>query len=662
MSSKMLVTTALPYANGDIHIGHILEHIQADIWCRFHRMQGIDCRFFCADDTHGTPIMVSAQAQNITPEELIAKSYDNHYRDLTGFLVEYDNYYTTNSEENKQLIYEIYEALKNKNHIETKTIQQAYCEHDKMFLPDRFVKGTCPKCGAKEQFGDACEVCSHTYSTAELKDSYCTLCKNPPTQKQSEHLFFKLGDFQDFLKAWVKDHTQSEISNKLNEWLDQDLKSWDISRDKPYFGFEIPGYKEKYFYVWVDAPVGYMASTLNWCNKNNQNFADWWKNKDTKIYHFIGKDIVYFHTLFWPAMLEASGFNTPEKVFVHGFVKVNGEKMSKSKGTFINAKTFLNHLSPEYLRYYYASKLSLNVDDLDLNLNDFMSRVNSELVGKITNLASRGAQMLGKRLDGIVVPLKSEEAKELVKMAQSKSEIIAKAYTDLNFHKALTEIRTIADEANKYFDQKQPWNLIKEDPESTKEVLSAIINVFRIITIYLKPVLPSYALQVEKLFNDKPYTWDDTKHLLENKKINEYTHLMGRIDKKAIDAMIEEEKSQTKEKPKKTESFIEIDDFLKVDLRVGLVESVEPVEGADKLLKLIIDLGPMGKKQVFAGIKSNYSEETLKGKLVATVVNLKPRKMKFGVSEAMVLAGSGKKGGPRVLLPDGELKPGDKIK
>lgn len=658
----MLVTTALPYANGDIHIGHILEHIQADIWCRFHRMQGIDCRFFCADDTHGTPIMVSAQAQNITPEELIAKSYDNHYRDLTGFLVEYDNYYTTNSEENKQLIYEIYEALKNKNHIETKTIQQAYCEHDKMFLPDRFVKGTCPKCGAKEQFGDACEVCSHTYSTAELKDSYCTLCKNPPTQKQSEHLFFKLGDFQDFLKAWVKDHTQSEISNKLNEWLDQDLKSWDISRDKPYFGFEIPGYKEKYFYVWVDAPVGYMASTLNWCNKNNQNFADWWKNKDTKIYHFIGKDIVYFHTLFWPAMLEASGFNTPEKVFVHGFVKVNGEKMSKSKGTFINAKTFLNHLSPEYLRYYYASKLSLNVDDLDLNLNDFMSRVNSELVGKITNLASRGAQMLGKRLDGIVVPLKSEEAKELVKMAQSKSEIIAKAYTDLNFHKALTEIRTIADEANKYFDQKQPWNLIKEDPESTKEVLSAIINVFRIITIYLKPVLPSYALQVEKLFNDKPYTWDDTKHLLENKKINEYTHLMGRIDKKAIDAMIEEEKSQTKEKPKKTESFIEIDDFLKVDLRVGLVESVEPVEGADKLLKLIIDLGPMGKKQVFAGIKSNYSEETLKGKLVATVVNLKPRKMKFGVSEAMVLAGSGKKGGPRVLLPDGELKPGDKIK
>lgn len=658
----MLVTTALPYANGDIHIGHILEHIQADIWCRFHRMQGIDCRFFCADDTHGTPIMVSAQAQNITPEELIAKSYDNHYRDLTGFLVEYDNYYTTNSEENKQLIYEIYEALKNKNHIETKTIQQAYCEHDKMFLPDRFVKGTCPKCGAKEQFGDACEVCSHTYSTAELKDSYCTLCKNPPTQKQSEHLFFKLGDFQDFLKAWVKDHTQSEISNKLNEWLDQDLKSWDISRDKPYFGFEIPGYKEKYFYVWVDAPVGYMASTLNWCNKNNQNFADWWKNKDTKIYHFIGKDIVYFHTLFWPGMLEASGFNTPEKVFVHGFVKVNGEKMSKSKGTFINAKTFLNHLSPEYLRYYYASKLSLNVDDLDLNLNDFMSRVNSELVGKITNLASRGAQMLGKRLDGIVVPLKSEEAKELVKMAQSKSEIIAKAYTDLNFHKALTEIRTIADEANKYFDQKQPWNLIKEDPESTKEVLSAIINVFRIITIYLKPVLPSYALQVEKLFNDKPYTWDDTKHLLENKKINEYTHLMGRIDKKAIDAMIEEEKSQTKEKPKKTESFIEIDDFLKVDLRVGLVESVEPVEGADKLLKLIIDLGPMGKKQVFAGIKSNYSEETLKGKLVATVVNLKPRKMKFGVSEAMVLAGSGKKGGPRVLLPDGELKPGDKIK
>ena len=658
----MLVTTALPYANGDIHIGHILEHIQADIWCRFHRMQGIDCRFFCADDTHGTPIMVSAQAQNITPEQLIAKSYDNHYRDLTGFLVEYDNYYTTNSEENKQLIYEIYEALKNKNHIETKTIQQAYCEHDKMFLPDRFVKGTCPKCGAKEQFGDACEVCSHTYSTAELKDSYCTLCKNPPTQKQSEHLFFKLGDFQDFLKAWVKDHTQSEISNKLNEWLDQDLKSWDISRDKPYFGFEIPGYKEKYFYVWVDAPVGYMASTLNWCNKNDQNFADWWKNKDTKIYHFIGKDIVYFHTLFWPAMLEASGFNTPEKVFVHGFVKVNGEKMSKSKGTFINAKTFLNHLSPEYLRYYYASKLSLNVDDLDLNLNDFMSRVNSELVGKITNLASRGAQMLGKRLDGIVVPLKSKEAKELVQMAQSKSEIIAKAYTDLNFHKALTEIRTIADEANKYFDQKQPWNLIKEDPESTKEVLSAIINVFRIITIYLKPVLPSYALQVEKLFNDKPYTWDDTKHLLENKKINEYTHLMGRIDKKAIDAMIEEEKSQTKEKPKKTENFIEIDDFLKVDLRVGLVEIVEPVEGADKLLKLIIDLGPMGKKQVFAGIKSNYSEETLKGKLVATVVNLKPRKMKFGVSEAMVLAGSGKKGGPRVLLPDGELKPGDKIK
>lgn len=660
----MLVTTALPYANGDIHIGHILEHIQADIWCRFHRMKGIDCRFFCADDTHGTPIMVSAQAQNITPEQLIAKSYDNHYRDLTGFLVQYDNYYTTNSIENKELIYEIYESLKNKNHIETKTIQQAYCEHDKMFLPDRFVKGTCPKCGAEEQYGDACEVCSHTYSTAELKNSYCTLCKNPPTQKQSEHLFFKLGDFQDFLKTWVKDHTQSEISNKLNEWLDQDLKSWDISRDKPYFGFEIPGYKEKYFYVWVDAPVGYMASTLHWCKSNNQNFDDWWRNKDTKIYHFIGKDIVYFHTLFWPAMLHASNFNTPEKVFVHGFVKVNGEKMSKSKGTFINAKTYLNHLSPEYLRYYYASKLSLNVDDLDLNLNDFMSRVNSELVGKITNLASRGAQMLGKRLDGAVVKLKSKDAVELVKMAQSKSEVIAKAYTDLNFHKAITEIRNLADEANKYFDQKQPWNLIKEDPESTKEVLSAIINVFRIISIYLKPVLPSYAENVEKLFNENPYKWDDAQKLLENTQINEYTHLMGRIDKKAIDQMIEEEKAQASEKPKKQqqENFIEIDDFLKVDLRVGLVESVDSVEGADKLLKLIIDLGPMGKKQVFAGIKSNYSEENLKGKLVATVVNLKPRKMKFGVSEAMVLAASGKKGGPKVLLPDGDLKPGDKIK
>lgn len=536
-TKKILVTSALPYANGDIHLGHLVEYLQTDFWVRFQKMKGNECHYMCADDTHGTPVMISARAQGITPEELIAGNHAKHVEDFSEFEIEFDNYYSTNSPENKEFSEEIYSHMLANGHIESKFITQYYCEKDEMFLPDRFVTGTCPRCFAENQYGDSCDKCGASYSSSETVNPRCTICKSEPVEKESEHLFFKLNHFKDFLVDWVKDHTPREVANKLDEWLKDDLRDWDISRDAPYFGFPIPGKEGKYFYVWVDAPIGYMSATKNWCKDNNRCFDEFWKEGDTRLVHFIGKDIVYFHTLFWPAMLHNAGYKTPDDVFVHGFLTVNGEKMSKSKGTFINARTFLDHLDPLFLRYYYGCKLSSSMDDIDLSFDDFVNRVNSEYIGKITNLASRGVQMLNK-IDSTLGTI-PEEGKALIEETQLKAGVIADFYEGRDFGKALVEIRNLADAANRYFDERKPWEVVKVDVEAGRAILTTVINVFRLITIYLKPILPSYARKVELLFNEEPYTWESHKHILENHKMNKFEHLAKRVDKKHVDKMIE---------------------------------------------------------------------------------------------------------------------------
>lgn len=677
---KILITAALPYANGYIHIGHMVEYLQADFWNRFQNMRGHECVYICADDTHGTPIMVKAREQGITPEQLIAKSYTDHSQDFSDFQIEFAHFGSTNSIENKNLCEEFYHQMQAKGHIEVKEINQMYCPHDKMFLPDRFIKGTCPKCGAKDQYGDSCDVCGATYSTHEVKESYCSLCGTTPIEKPSEHYFFKLNDFKKFLQNWLPLHTAPEVSKKMLEWFNEDLRPWDISRDEPYFGFAIPGTDhKKFFYVWVDAPMGYISTTAQWAQKTNRNFHDYWKNPNTEIYHFIGKDIVYFHTLFWPALLKTAGYNTPNKVFVHGHLMVNGEKMSKSKGTFIAARTYLNHLNPEYLRYYYASKLSSSVDDIDLNLEDFSQKVNSELVGKITNLASRGAQMLKKKLNtSMTTP--DGHGFQLIKNFQDKSEQIAEYFENREFVKAITEIRNLADEANRYFDEKAPWKTVESDPQATTQVLTTTLNLFRILAIYLKPILPKYSERVEKLFNEKPYLWENVFSVLQNHSINEYEHLMTRIDPVHIQSMVEESRKlneqiqatkpntaiKNKSDNKKTDSdkteMIEIDDFLKVDLRVGKIVSAEVIPEADKLLKLQVDIGEEKPRQIIAGIRAAYQPEQLLGRQVLVVANLKPRKMKFGESQGMILAAGNGGSDLFVFSPDQGAMAGQRAK
>lgn len=539
---QIIATSGLPYANGSIHIGHLVEYIQTDFYVRFQKMRGHHALYICGDDTHGTPIMLRARNEGITPEELIAKMEAEHVRDFKSFNIHFDKYSSTHSPENKELSGTIFKAMEDKGHIESKSIEQSYCEHDKMFLPDRFVVGTCPKCGAENQYGDSCDVCGSTYSPSDLKSPKCAICSNPPVKKDSEHLFFKLGNFTDFLTEWVPKHTQTEVANKMKEWLDGGLRNWDISRDEPYFGFEIPGHPGKYFYVWVDAPIGYLSATMQWCKENGKKFFDFWNDDSTEIYHFIGKDILYFHTLFWPAMLKNASMKTPSKVFVHGFLTVNGEKMSKSKGTFIKAADYINYdLDPEHLRYYYACKLN-GIGDIDLNFEDFSNRVNSDLIGKITNLGSRGAQMTNKKLGGQMSEPSSEGLK-IIEMAQSKSESIAKLYEELNFAKAMVEIREIADEANRYFDEKAPWKLIKEDEATTLAILTDILNIFRILAIYLKPIMPEYAKKVEALFGEGDFSWDSAQEIIKNKKLEAFSHLSQRVDTKKVDALIEGSKA-----------------------------------------------------------------------------------------------------------------------
>jgi methionyl-tRNA synthetase len=678
---RILLTCGLPYANGSLHVGHMVGYLQADLWTRFQKMRGNECHYICGDDTHGTPIMVSAQKNNITPEQLIHKAWQEHTQDFKDFEIQFSHYSSTNTPENKELCELFYSHMKNKGHITTKLTDLLYCNHDKMFLPDRFVKGTCPKCSAKDQYGDSCDVCGATYSTTDLKDAYCIVCHNPPVTKPSEQLLFQLDHFRDFLQQWIPKHLAKEMAHKMLEWFNEPLRDWDISRNAPYFGFLIPGYTDKYFYVWVDAPMGYVSSSKQFL-KND--FDDFWneaaaEKTGSEVYHFIGKDIVYFHTLFWPALLKTAGFRTPSQVFVHGHLTVNGEKMSKSKGTNLSARTYLNHLDPMYLRYYYASKMGSSVEDLDLNLEDFTQRVNSDLIGKITNLASRGAQMLGKKMDGKTSTCDADGAKVLSHI-RAQSEKIAEHYEKREFAKAINEIRALADEANRYFDEKAPWKTLDQNPSETKQVLTSTLNMFRCLAIYLKPILPKYCEKVETLFNEKNYQWNDIHHTIENTAINTYEHLATRIDSEKVKAMVEESKkihasaaaaetpANTNTKPAEADrnaannEIISIDDFAKVDLRVALVLEAEEIVEADKLLRLKVSLGPLGERQIIAGIKAAYKAEDLKGRHVLVVANLAPRKMKFGMSEGMVIAAGA--GGKEifVLSPDSGAKPGDKVK
>jgi methionyl-tRNA synthetase len=687
---KILVTSALPYANGSIHLGHLVEYIQTDIWVRFQKMQGHTVHYVCADDTHGTPIMLRAEKEGITPEALIAKVHAEHSQDFAEFLVDFDNYYSTNSEENRELSSTIYKALKANGKIASKTIEQYFDPVKNMFLPDRFIKGECPKCHAKDQYGDNCEVCGATYSPTDLIQPFSAVSGATPIRKETEHYFFKLSECVDFLRDWTRSGTlQAEAANKMTEWVgevgENKLSDWDISRDAPYFGFEIPDAPGKYFYVWLDAPIGYMASFKNLCVRSGLDFDEYWKkDSTTELYHFIGKDILYFHALFWPATLAYSGYRTPTSVFAHGFLTVNGEKMSKSRGTFITARSYLEHVrNPEYLRYYYAAKLNATMEDIDLNLEDFVARVNSDLVGKYINIASRTAGFINKRFDGVLAPSANNKA---VTELLSASSTIADAYAARDFGKALREIMRLSDIANGFVADKAPWVMAKQEgqDELLQQVCSDALEMFRLLTLYLKPVLPTLAAQIEHFLNIPPLTWATaTQPLNTGHRIHAYEHLITRIDPKQIEAMIEANKENLQVTPPPAahsaqrhaehqqnevkaqaaeDSYISIDDFTKVDLRIAKIVNAEHVEGAEKLLKLTLDIGEAKPRQVFAGIKSAYDPAALVGRLTVMVANLAPRKMKFGMSEGMVLAASDERGGPYILSPDSGAEAGMRVK
>ena len=669
MSRNIAVTSALPYANGPIHIGHLVEYIQTDIWSRYQKLSGNNCLYFCADDTHGTPIMIRANKEGITPEELINGVHAEHYADFKDFFVNFDNYYTTHSPENRDLSAMIYNRLKDKGSISTREVEQTYCSSCDMWLPDRFVKGTCPKCKSPDQYGDSCDSCGATYQPTDVIEPKCSICGKEPVRRNSEHYFFKLADYEEPLRKLLHDegHTHDSVANKLDEWFKTGLKDWDISRDGPYFGFNIPGEENKFFYVWLDAPVGYMASAKNYCEKNGLDFDKIWGSDEWELYHFIGKDIMYFHALFWPAMLMGAGLRTANKLFVHGFLTVNGQKMSKSKGTFIKARTYLNHLNPEYLRYYYASKLSSGVDDIDLSLEDFINKVNSDLVGKLANLTSRTVPMLNKKLDAKLGKL-DDEGKNLLQTLTDAKEDIMKNFESLHYSQAIRKIINLADMVNKYIDTKQPWATVKDDLETTRATLTAVINCVKVLNIYLKPVIPVFAEKIENILNTGELTFANVESKLEDHKINKFDRLIERIEKEKVEAMVEESKQEQIEVTETPKVELEeplapectFDDFMKVDLRVARVAVAENVEGADKLLRLELDLNGI-TKQVFAGISKAYKPEDLVDRLVVCVANLAPRKMRFGMSEGMVVAAG--PGGEEifVLSPDSGAKPGQRV-
>ncbi|MCZ6578936.1 MAG: methionine--tRNA ligase [Gammaproteobacteria bacterium] len=671
-SRQILVTSALPYANGPIHIGHLLEYIQTDIWARYQKLRGHECIYVCADDAHGTPIMLRAQAEGVTPEVLIDRMKIEHQQDFSDFAIEFDNYYSTHSEENRYFAELIYTRLRDGGHIRTQVISQAYDPKAEMFLPDRFIKGECPNCGAADQYGDNCENCGATYSPTDLKNPVSVVTGETPIERDSEQYFFKLSDFEEMLKHWTRaGHIQKEIANKMAEWLNEGLKDWDISRNAPYWGFEIPDAPGKYFYVWLDAPIGYMASFKNWCDKNNRDFDEFW-NTDSKaeLYHFIGKDIARFHTLFWPAMLHGSNFRKPSAVYCHGFLTVDGQKMSKSRGTFIKARTYLEHLNAEYLRYYFAAKLGPGIDDIDLNLEDFSTRVNSDLVGKVVNIASRCAGFINKKFDGRLATNVSDNSlsQQNVKAAQS----ISDAYERREFSRAMREIMAIADKVNQTIDEKQPWVVIK-DPARQAEVQDVCtigINCFRQLMILLKPVLPRLALQAEAFLNVEDLQWADLDADLLDHQINRFTPLMTRIEPVFIERMIEASKEAQIEENKISSGSnagieaiadeINYAEFAKLDFRIALIVDAKRVEKSDKLLQLTLDIGTE-TRNVFAGISAAYEPEQLKGKLTVMVANLASRKMRFGVSEGMVLAAGSGDSEIYLLSPDSGAKPGMRV-
>lgn len=684
MTRKILVTSALPYANGSIHLGHMVEHIQTDVWVRFQKLRGNECHYCCADDTHGTPVMLAAQKQGIAPEDMIAKVREEHLADFTGFFIGYDNYYSTHSPENKQFSQDIYRALKANGKIESRVIEQLFDPEKQMFLPDRFVKGECPKCHAQDQYGDNCEVCGTTYSPTELINPYSAVSGAKPELRESEHFFFKLGECADFLKAWTsgnnphdgKPHLQAEALNKMKEWLGEGeettLSDWDISRDAPYFGFEIPDAPGKYFYVWLDAPVGYMASFKNLCDRIGVDFDEYFKaGSQTEMYHFIGKDILYFHALFWPAMLHFSGHRAPTGVYAHGFLTVDGQKMSKSRGTFITAKSYLEQgLNPEWMRYYIAAKLNSKIEDIDLNLQDFISRVNSDLVGKYVNIAARASGFIAKRFEG---RLKDVADSALLAKLAAESDTIAEQYENREYARALRDIMALADAVNEYVDANKPWELAKQEGQDERlhEVCSELINAFTMLTAYLAPVLPQTAANAAKFLNLEAITWANTRETLGEHAINKYEHLMQRVEQKQVDDLIEANKQSiaAAAAPAAEESQYEkvaeqasFDDFMKIDMRVAKVLNCEAVEGSTKLLKFDLDFG-FEKRIIFSGIAAFYPNPAeLNGRMVIAVANFAPRKMaKFGVSEGMILSAATADGKLKLLDVDTGAQPGDKV-
>ena len=684
MTRKILVTSALPYANGSIHLGHMVEHIQTDVWVRFQKLRGHECYYCCADDTHGTPVMLAAQKQGIAPEDMIAKVREEHLADFTGFFIGYDNYYSTHSPENKQFSQDIYRALKANGKIESRVIEQLFDPEKQMFLPDRFVKGECPKCHAQDQYGDNCEVCGTTYSPTELINPYSAVSGAKPELRESEHFFFKLGECADFLKAWTsgnnphdgKPHLQAEALNKMKEWLGEGeettLSDWDISRDAPYFGFEIPDAPGKYFYVWLDAPVGYMASFKNLCDRIGIDFDEYFKaDSQTEMYHFIGKDILYFHALFWPAMLHFSGHRAPTGVYAHGFLTVDGQKMSKSRGTFITAKSYLEQgLNPEWMRYYIAAKLNSKIEDIDLNLQDFISRVNSDLVGKYVNIAARASGFIAKRFEG---RLKDVSGSALLAKLAAESDTIAEQYENREYARALRDIMALADAVNEYVDANKPWELAKQEGQDERlhEVCSELINAFTMLTAYLAPVLPQTAANAARFLNLDAITWANTRETLGEHAINKYEHLMQRVEQKQVDDLIEANKQsiQTTPAPAAEEGKYEkvaeqasFDDFMKIDMRVAKVLNCEAVEGSTKLLKFDLDFG-FEKRIIFSGIAASYPNPAeLNGRMVIAVANFAPRKMaKFGVSEGMILSAATAEGKLKLLDVDAGVQPGDKV-
>ncbi|MCG8435933.1 MAG: methionine--tRNA ligase [Gammaproteobacteria bacterium] len=668
----ILVSSALPYANGSLHLGYMLEAIQTDIWVRFQRLAGNTCYYVCADDAHGTPIMLRAQRENITPESLVAQYLEEHIADLSDFNISLDNFYSTHSDENKELTERIYNELQDAGHIEKRSIRQAYDEKAGMFLPDRFIKGTCPRCKTEDQYGDNCENCGATYSPTDLINPVSVVSGTPPVERESEHYFFKLSKFESYLKEWIaSSKLHAAVKSKLKEWFDAGLQDWDISRDSPYFGFEIPGAPGKYFYVWLDAPVGYLASFKNFsAQAGNIDFERFLKpDTDTELYHFIGKDIIYFHALFWPATLHGAGMRPPNGVFAHGFLTVNGQKMSKTRGTFIMARTYLNHLNPDYLRYYFAAKLGAGVDDIDLNLDDFIQRVNSDLVGKLVNIASRCAGFINKRFDGNL-DAELDDANMFAEFSAA-AKGIGENFEAREYSRAVRDVMALADRANQYIDEKKPWVLAKDaaNDDQVQKVCTQGLNLFRLLIIYLKPVLPKLAESAEEFLNIPPLTWQDSGKALLGVQINKFKPLLTRIEQKSVDAMVEDSKSDLEKAENKAQNAdipavaeeISINDFTKVDLRVARIVKAEHVDGADKLLRLTLDIGDE-TRNVFAGIKNAYKPEELEGRLTVMVANLAPRKMKFGVSEGMVLAAGPGGADIWILQPDTGAQPGMRLK